>query len=194
MMSSALILVDIQNDFLPGGALGVSRGDEVISVANRLIPYFSQLIVTQDWHPPGHVSFGSWPDHCIQGSGGAELSDQLKLPERTLRVQKGSDPLVDSYSAFFDNDHLHSTGLAERLREWGVDRLYLIGLTTEYCVKYSALDALALGFKTVVIVDGCRAVDLSPGDGERALEELRAKGVLLSTADVAIFEVMTKKD
>lgn len=197
MVNSALILVDIQNDFLPGGALAVSKGDEVIPIANRLIPHFSQLIVTQDWHPPGHVSFatagGSWPNHCIQGSRGAELSDRLKLPEGVHRFYKGSDPLVDSYSAFFDNDHLHSTGLAESLREWGVDQLYLMGLTTEYCVKYSALDALALGFKTVVIVDGCRAVDLNPGDGERALKELQAKGALLSTADAVVFEV-TKKD
>lgn len=198
MRNAALILVDIQNDFLPGGALAVPKGEEVVAVANRLMPHFSCLIATQDWHPPGHVSFtssgGSWPDHCIQGSRGAELSEQLQLPPQVHRVYKGSDPLVDSYSAFFDNDHLHSTGLAERLRKWGVDRLYLMGLTTEYCVKYSVLDALDLGFKTTVIVDGCRAVDLKPGDGERALEELRSKGALLSTAEAALFEVTTKKD
>lgn len=178
-MKQALLLIDIQNDFLPGGALAVARGDEVIPVANRLIPLFSHVVATQDWHPPGHSSFEIWPDHCIQESWGAELANGLNLPKEVYRQSKGSDLSIDSYSAFYDNDHLQSTGLAETLREWGVDQIVLMGLTTDYCVKYSALDGIALGFQTVVVVDGCRPV----GDDEQALDELAQAGVRLCTAD-----------
>lgn len=199
MGKRALILTDIQNDFLPGGALAVRKGDEVIPVANRLIGAFEVVVATQDWHPPDHCSFAAshegrqvgevievaglpqvlWPIHCVAESYGAELSDALQLPERYCALQKGWRSSIDSYSVFFDNGHRHSTGLTERLREEGVDTVYLVGLTTEYCVKFSALDAASLGFETYVVVDGCRAVNLDPRDEERALQEMRDAGVHL---------------
>ena len=199
----ALILVDIQNDFLPGGALAVPKGDEVIAVANRLAPLFEVVVATRDFHPPGHGSFASshpgrspyevgdldglaqvlWPDHCVQGSRGAELAQALDTRPVTQIFFKGTDPAVDSYSAFFDNGHRRSTGLGDWLRERGVGEVWVLGLATDYCVKFTALDARGLGFETVLVEDGCRAVELAPGDGARAIAELRAAGVRVAGSD-----------
>jgi nicotinamidase/pyrazinamidase len=195
----ALILVDLQYDFCPGGALAVARGDETIAVANRLLPYFSTVAATQDWHPADHGSFASqypgkqpgqsielggvpqilWPPHCVQGSRGAELHAGLRREKITEVFPKGTDRTIDSYSGFFDNGHKKSTGLADWLRARWISRIYVMGLATDYCVKATALDARELGFETWVIEDGCRAVELAPGDGERALGEMRAAGVTI---------------
>jgi nicotinamidase/pyrazinamidase len=192
----ALILVDLQHDFMPGGALAVAHGDETIGVANRLLPHFSTVAATQDWHPRDHGSFAVnhpgkqpgemidlngqlqvlWPVHCVQGTRGAELHDGLDRAKVTEVFRKGTDARVDSYSAFFDNGKRKATGLAEWLRERWITRLYVMGLATDYCVKSTVLDARALGFDVWVIEDGCRAVELKPGDGERALAEMRGAG------------------
>ncbi|HEY8376911.1 MAG TPA: bifunctional nicotinamidase/pyrazinamidase [Nannocystis sp.] len=192
----ALILVDIQNDFLPGGALAVPNGDQVIAVANRLMPSFSLVVATQDWHPPDHGSFAAnhpgrtpgelvelggvqqvlWPVHCVQGTPGAEFAAALAREHITRSFVKGTDPEVDSYSGFYDNGRRHSTGLGEFLRERGVTNVTVLGLATDYCVKFTALDALSLGLRTTLVEDGCRGVELSPGDVERALSEIRAAG------------------
>ncbi|MGZ6125047.1 MAG: bifunctional nicotinamidase/pyrazinamidase [Myxococcales bacterium] len=193
----ALILVDIQNDFLPGGALAVPRGDEVVPVANRLQPRFELVVATQDWHPPRHGSFASrypgrrpgdsaelaglpqvlWPDHCVQGSPGAAFAKGLEMNRVETIFRKGTDPGIDSYSGFFDNGHRKSTGLGDSLKGRGADEVYLLGLATDYCVKFSALDALQLGFRTFLVEDGSRGVELRPGDVARAVDEMRAAGV-----------------
>jgi nicotinamidase/pyrazinamidase len=195
----ALILVDLQYDFCPGGALAVAHGDETIAVANRLLPHFSTVAATQDWHPADHESFAPqhpgkqpgerielagvpqvlWPPHCVQGSHGAELHAGLLRDKITEVFPKGTDRTIDSYSGFFDNARRKPTGLAEWLHERWITRLYVMGLATDYCVKATALDARDLGFETWVIEDGCRAVELAPGDGERAFAAMRAAGVTL---------------
>lgn len=197
---NVLILIDMQNDFLPGGALAVPNGDQVIPIANRWIDkfdFFDQVIATQDWHPKNHKSFASnhpgksvgeiidlhginqvlWPDHCVQNTEGAKISHKLDLGKIQRIFQKGANPEVDSYSGFFDNDHKSSTGLGEYLKEIGVTDVYLMGLATDYCVKFSALDCAGLGFKTHLIESGCRGIDLNPGDVQRSLEEMKAAGV-----------------
>jgi nicotinamidase/pyrazinamidase len=205
-MTRALILVDIQNDFLPGGALGVPDGDGVIPVANRLQEHFDRVYATRDWHPADHGSFASqhpgrspgewielggvsqilWPDHCVQHSKGAEMAPGLDTRKIGKYFFKGRDRGIDSYSAFFDNGHLQATGLEACLREEGVDEVVLAGLATDYCVKFSALDARQLGFRTVVVEDACRGVELEPGDTDRALDEMRAAGVrIVRSGDVA---------
>ncbi len=196
---SALILVDLQNDFMPGGALAVPDGDAVIPVANRLAQSFDLVVATQDWHPPGHGSFASqhpgknpgdtveldglrqelWPDHCVQGTSGAELHDGLDVRRITRIFQKGTDPRIDSYSTFFDNAHLKSTGLGDYLKEKEVSEVYLMGLATDYCVKFSVLDAVELGFKANVIQDGCRGIDLQAGDVSKAIDEMKTAGVVI---------------
>lgn len=193
----ALLLIDIQNDFLPGGALAVSDGDQVIPVANRLMSQFPLLVATQDWHPRNHRSFASqhpgrnvgelinvngvkqvlWPDHCVQGSIGAQLAPELNLEVIDHVVQKGTDVLIDSYSGFFDNDHRKSTGLDQLLRDQSVTEVQLVGLATDYCVKFTALDAVSLGFKTSVVIEGIRGVELSPGDCARAIDEMLSAGI-----------------
>jgi nicotinamidase/pyrazinamidase len=200
----ALVLVDIQNDFMPFGALPVAGGDEVVPVANTLAPRFELVVATQDWHPAGHGSFAVnhpgaepgqaielggvpqvlWPPHCVQNTPGASFHSALDVGAVRHVVRKGTDPAIDSYSGFFDNDHRSATGLETLLRERGVTGVTLLGLATDYCVKYTALDGAALGFAVTVISDGCRAVDLSAGDGQRALEEMAAAGcrVLTSSA------------
>ena len=201
----ALALVDIQNDFLPGGALAVPRGDEVIAVANRVQPRFDLVVATQDWHPAGHGSFASrypgrrpgdlgelgglpqvlWPDHCVQGSRGAAFATALEMNRVEAIFRKGTDAGIDSYSGFFDNGHRKSTGLGDYLKGRGADEVYLLGLATDYCVRFSALDARQLGFRTFVVEDGCRGVELRPGDVARALEEMRAAGVqVVRSADL----------
>ncbi len=204
-MNRALILVDLQNDFLPGGALAVPDGDQVIPVANRVQPLFDIVVTSQDWHPADHGSFAAshpgrqlgeqieleglpqilWPTHCIQESNGARLAQGLDSSCIARIFYKGSDPQIDSYSCFYDNGHRRSTGLADYLRDQGVDTVYLLGLATDYCVKFSALDAVAEEFAVHLILDGCRGIDLEPGDIERALEEMREVGVaILSSSDL----------
>ncbi len=193
----ALILVDLQNDFLPGGALAVPHGNEVVPVANLLQLHFDRVVATQDWHPRGHGSFAAnhpgkspgelielagqpqilWPVHCVQGTPGAELAPGLERPKIEKVFFKGVDRDVDSYSAFFDNAAQRSTGLAEYLRATGVDEVFCMGLATDYCVQFSAIDAAKLGFVTYAVEDGCRGVDLQPGDSERAFTAMRRAGI-----------------
>ena len=201
-MKRVLILTDIQYDFLPGGALAVPQGDAVVPVANALQPHFELVVATQDWHPPNHGSFASqhdgrkpgdvielagqpqvlWPDHCVQHSHGAEFHRDLDVSRVAQVFRKGTDPAIDSYSGFFDNGHRKSTGLGDYLRRDGVTDVYIVGLATDYCVKWSALDAVRLGFRTHVIEDGARGVELAPGDSARALDEMRVAGVTVTTS------------
>jgi nicotinamidase/pyrazinamidase len=181
----ALIVVDVQRDFLPGGALGVAGGDGVIPVFNRVLAQCVRwrlpIYATRDWHPPDHCSFrhrgGSWPPHCLAGSAGAEFAAGLQLPADVHVVSKATRPEADAYSGF------QGTDLALRLRRDGCRRVVIGGLATEYCVRATALDALQLGFEVVVLEDAIRPVDVSPGDGARALAELMARGVQVSRAD-----------
>jgi len=193
----ALVLVDLQNDFCPGGALAVPGGDEVIEVANRMQKHFDLIVATQDWHPADHGSFAAnhegkepgqfieldgleqilWPVHCVQDTPGAELVAGLETERISKIFPKGTDPKVDSYSGFYDNDHRKSTGLSEFLRERQILDVYVLGLATDYCVKFTAIDARRDGFSAYLIADGCRAVELNPGDGEEAIEEMRRSGV-----------------
>lgn len=200
---NALIVVDVQNDFLPTGALPVADGDAVVAVANAALVSrrYALTIATQDWHPSDHASFAVqhpgrspgdvidldglrqilWPVHCVQHTPGADFAPGL-VTERIEHVfRKGTDPRIDSYSGFFDNGHRKSTGLGEFLRERGVTAVAVLGLATDYCVKFTALDARKLGFDVTLLSDGCRAVNVSPGDGERALEEMRQAGVTIGT-------------
>jgi len=200
---NALIVIDIQNDFVPGGALAVPRGDLVVPIANELMGRFDLIVATQDWHPADHGSFASrhpgksvgdvvdlngveqilWPDHCVQGTGGAELVDGLHTGAIERVFHKGTDAGIDSYSGFFDNGHRRATGLGDYLEACGVDEVYVCGLATDYCVKFTALDAVRLGFKTHVIKDCCRGVNLKGDDTKKALAELAAAGVSLTTSD-----------
>ena len=202
---AALILVDLQNDFVPGGALAVRDGDAVIPVANRLMQSgrFDLVVATQDWHPANHGSFAAnhagskpgdliqlnglpqvlWPVHCVQNTDGARFVDALATAGIDKVFTKGTDPTVDSYSGFFDNGHRHATGLGDFVRGKGVRDVYILGLATDYCVKFTALDARQLGLNTYLIVDGCRGVDLKPGDVERAIEEMKLAGVTITTSD-----------
>ena len=193
----ALVLVDIQNDFLPRGTLPVLRGDEVVAAANSLQPQFDLVVATQDWHPPNHASFAAnhpgkkpgeridlnglpqilWPVHCVQNTHGAAFAPGLDLGRVERIFQKGTDPEIDSYSGFFDNGHRKATGLGEYLKRRGVTGVYVCGLATDYCVRFTALDAQALGFETFLIEDACRGVELEPGDIHRAVEEMKRAGV-----------------
>lgn len=195
----ALILVDLQNDFMPGGALAVPDGDAVVPVANALAASssYARVIATQDWHPADHGSFAAnhagrspgeqielhglaqvlWPVHCVQETRGAAFVDTLEASRVTKVFFKGTDPTVDSYSGFFDNGQRKATGLGAYLKDQGVDAVDVLGLATDYCVKFTALDAARLGFATRLVVDGCRGVNLSEGDSERAVAEMRAAGV-----------------
>jgi nicotinamidase/pyrazinamidase len=192
----ALLLVDIQNDFMPFGALPVACGDEVVAVANRLMIDAELVVATQDWHPASHGSFASnhpgrsagdvidlggvaqvlWPDHCVRGMPGASFHSALDVSRIDAVVRKGTDPGIDSYSAFFDNGHVKETDLAGLLRTRGVTAIRLVGLATDYCVKFTALDGRAAGFDVTVVEDGIRAVDLNPGDGAAALAVMREAG------------------
>jgi nicotinamidase/pyrazinamidase len=193
----ALVLVDIQNDFCPGGALAVADGDAVVAVANALSPRYELVVATQDFHPPSHLSFAVnhpgkkpydlielgglpqvlWPAHCVQGTNGAELHPELDLSRVRRVFPKGTDERIDSYSGFFDNGHQKATGLAEYLKDAGVTSIVVLGLATDYCVKWTALDARQLGFDVSVVQDGCRGVALTPEDVPQALAELSAAGV-----------------
>ena len=196
----ALLLIDIQNDFLPGGRLAVPAGDEIIPLVNELQPLFDLVVATQDWHPAGHQSFASshpgraqfeqmdlhglpqvlWPDHCTQGGDGAALAPALRTERIEAIFRKGMNPEIDSYSAFFDNGHRKSTGLADYLHGRGVTEVFVAGLAADYCVYYSALDALAAGFATTVVTDATRAISAEGWGAAQA--ELRAKGGRLATS------------
>lgn len=193
----AIILVDIQNDFLPDGALAVNDGDKIIPIVNRLTPTFDLVVMTQDYHPANHGSFAAnhpglrpydvvklggldqvlWPTHCVQGTPGAEFSQYLDIRNVDRIFEKGTDPGIDSYSGFFDNGRKKATGLGDYLHGKGVSEVFVCGLATDYCVKFTALDAVSLGFKTSLIEDASRGVDLNPGDVQRAVEEMQAAGV-----------------
>ena len=222
---NALVLVDLQNDFIPGGALAVRAGDQVIPVARQLMSgaknFFNYVIATQDWHPAAHESFASmhpgrntgdlitlhglsqvlWPDHCVQDTKGARFVAGIELDKIDAIFQKGKNPQIDSYSGFFDNSsrqngfvkaeflHTNSTGLDLWLKDRNVGKLYVMGLATDYCVKFTVLDALALGFEVEVVLDGCRAVDLTPGDGERAIEVMQKNGAKICVSkDLMLLE------
>ena len=194
---NALIVVDLQNDFCPGGALPVPEGDRIVAVINQLQRRFDLVVATQDWHPANHGSFAAnhagkkpgdtielagrpqvlWPTHCVQDTPGAEFHPQFDTSRIARVFRKGVDSDVDSYSGFFDNGRRKSTGLGEYLKEQGVDSVYVCGLATDYCVKFTALDAVQLGFETFLIADACRGVNLKPGDVTHAVEEMLANGV-----------------
>lgn len=198
---AALIVVDVQNDFCPGGALAVPRGDEVVPVINRIAARFENVVLTQDWHPRGHASFASshpgkkpfetiqlpygeqvlWPDHCVQGSAGAAFHKDLDVTKAQLVIRKGFHREIDSYSGFFEADRETTTGLAGFLKEKGLRQLYVCGLATDFCVAWTALDARATGFEVSVIDDACRAIDLD-GSLARTWADLAAAGVRRITA------------
>ena len=181
--SSALIIIDVQNDFCPGGKLGIANGDQVIEPLNRLsfqfAAKFGKVIATQDWHPADHASFSIWPIHCVQGTIGADFHNELDLKPVNLIVRKGFRTNEDSYSAFFENDHTTPTGLDGFLKNFSIDTLVLGGLATDYCVLNSALDAVALGYKTIVAEDAIRAVNQPAGSEERAFKLLEEAGVTI---------------
>jgi nicotinamidase/pyrazinamidase len=199
MSGEALIVIDMQYDFCPGGALAVAEGDLIIPQINRLIARFEHVILTQDWHPSGHSSFASshpgkgpfesiempygpqtlWPDHCIQGTRGAEFHDALEWTKAELVVRKGFRKGIDSYSAFYENDHTTPTGLGGYLNERGISKVTLCGLATDFCVAFSALDAVAQGFATTVVLDASRGIDLG-GSIATMNDKMKAAGVKLA--------------
>ena len=194
--NSAFIVIDIQNDFCPGGALAVAGGDSIVAGINQEIEHFDHVILTQDWHPAGHSSFASthegrepyemvtmpygkqtlWPDHCVQGTHGAEFHKDLQWTKAELVIRKGYRKAIDSYSAFFENDHMTPTGLGGYLRERGIKHVTLAGLATDFCVAYSALDAAAQGFKVTVLPDLSRAIDIG-GSLQTMMSQMRNAGV-----------------
>ena len=203
--NDVLLVVDVQNDFCPGGALAVPDGDAVIPVIHHIAPLFQHIILTQDWHTPNHFSFASshpgktpfeqiettygpqtlWPDHCVRDSHGARLHFTLHLPTAELILRKGFHPDIDSYSAFFENDHTTPTGLAGYLRERGLTRVFLGGLAYDYCVGYSALDAQRLGFPAVILRDACRAIDFNGSVAAIESEFARAGVTLVNSAEIS---------
>ena len=205
MNQKALILVDIQNDFLPRGALSVPNGDAVILIANKLQASCPLVVATQDWHPANHGSFAAnhpgkklfdqielnglpqtlWPIHCVQGTPGAEFAPTLDRERIAKIFQKGTDAGIDSYSGFFDNGHRKATGLGDWLKAKNVTDVFVCGLATDYCVRFTALDAIGLGFKTYVVEDGCRGVNLRPDDVKKAIEEMREAGAqMVQSAEI----------
>ncbi|MCH2250899.1 MAG: bifunctional nicotinamidase/pyrazinamidase [Cognatishimia sp.] len=197
-MRNALIVIDVQNDFCPGGALAVPEGDQIVAGINALMPEFDAVILTQDWHPAGHSSFASshagkgpyetvdvpygtqvlWPDHCVQGSGGAEFHKDLDTTRADMIIRKGYNPAIDSYSAFFENDQTTPTGLEGYLKTRRISDLTMVGLATDFCVNFSALDAAKLGYKVSVRMDLCRAIDLD-GSLAAATTAMQDAGVSL---------------
>mgnify|MGYP001181306999 CR=1 FL=1 len=195
-MNTALLLVDIQNDFLPGGALAVGEADAVVPVANRLMPHFDHVVASQDWHPPHHLSFAAehagfepfqtteldglkqilWPVHCVQGSPGAGFASALDVAGIDHVVRKGTDVRIDSYSAFHDNGHRKATGLTEHLRGHGVEHVVVAGLAADVCVRFTVMDALAEGFAVTLVRNGVRGVDMQAGDTEAAIQAMQDAG------------------
>jgi nicotinamidase/pyrazinamidase len=202
MDQTALIIIDVQNDFCPGGALAVADGDAVVPVINRLIPRFGMRVLTQDWHPQDHASFAAnhpgaapfsmtemsygpqvlWPTHCVQGSKGADFHDDLQTDGAAVVIRKGFKPEIDSYSAFFENDHTTPTGLAGYLRERGVSSIVVAGLATDFCVRYSAVDAAKLGFEVTLVEDACRAIDMD-GSLAAAMAEMNERNIRIVQSD-----------
>ncbi|MHC3822645.1 MULTISPECIES: bifunctional nicotinamidase/pyrazinamidase [Pseudomonas] len=193
---TALLVIDVQNDFIPGGQLAVPEGDQIVPLINRLGGLFKQVVIAQDWHPSGHASFASshpghqpyeviqlpygeqvlWPEHCVQGTAGAEFHPELNLPHAQLIIRKGCNPDIDSYSAFLEADRRTTTGLAGYLKERGIDTVYMVGLALDFCVMFSALDARAAGFNAFVVLDACRAIDRD-GSLAAAMERMQTAGV-----------------
>lgn len=193
---TALLVIDVQNDFIPGGQLAVPEGDQIVPLINRLGGLFKQVVIAQDWHPSGHASFASshpghqpyeviqlpygeqvlWPEHCVQGTAGAEFHSELNLPHAQLIIRKGCNPDIDSYSAFLEADRRTTTGLAGYLKECGIDTVYMVGLGLDFCVMFSALDARAAGFNAFVVLDACRAIDRD-GSLAAAMERMQTAGV-----------------
>lgn len=201
MDEDVLVVIDVQNDFCPGGSLAVPKGDEIVPLVNRLMGQFRHVVLTQDWHPRGHSSFATthggqpftsikldygdqtlWPDHCVQGTKGAEFHSGLNLTGSELILRKGFRKPIDSYSAFFENDRVTRTGLAGYLRDRGLKRLFMCGLATDFCVGWSALDGRREGFQVVVLEDACRAIDLN-GSLVAAKGEMTKAGVALTASD-----------
>lgn len=203
--TSALLIVDVQNDFLPGGSLAVNDGHQIIRVINELQKNFGHVIATQDFHPSDHGSFAAnhpgknpgefielagltqilWPVHCVQGTKGAEFRSELNQSQWEAVFQKGKNPEVDSYSGFFDNARRGDTGLGDYLKSRGINRVFVCGLALDYCVKFTALDAKSLGFQTILIADATRAVNLNPTDGEVAIAEMEKAGIgILKSKDL----------
>lgn len=193
---NCLIITDIQNDFCPGGALAVAEGDKIIPIINKIVQKFDKAVATQDWHPPGHVSFATthkknpyeiitvdgiqqvlWPDHCIPGTFGADFHKDLDLRKVGLIIRKGNDLNIDSYSTFIENDKKTFTGLHYYLQGLAIKDLYFCGLATDYCVHYSALDAREMGFNVYVILDACRGVDVPAGSIDAAIQEMKERGI-----------------
>jgi nicotinamidase/pyrazinamidase len=193
-----LVIVDVQNDFCPGGALAVPQGDEIVPVVNQLAGQFAHVVLTQDWHPRGHASFASshtgkqpfetidlsygeqilWPDHCVQGTRGAAFHPALDVSRAELVLRKGSRTAIDSYSAFFENDHRTPTGLAGYLKERRFERITLCGLATDFCVLFSAIDGRQAGFEVTVVTAACRSIDID-GSLDRAMRSMNENGVTL---------------
>lgn len=193
---AALLVIDVQNDFIPGGQLPVPEGDHIVPLINRLARQFKQVVIAQDWHPAGHASFASshpghqpydvielpygeqtlWPEHCVQATYGAELHPELDLPHAQLIIRKGCNPDIDSYSAFLEADRRTTTGLSGYLKERGIDTVYMVGLALDFCVMYSALDARAAGFNAFVVLDACRAIDMN-GSLAAAIDRMQGAGV-----------------
>jgi len=208
---TALLVIDIQNDFLPGGALAVPSADEIIPIVNELIPQYELVVASQDWHPDDHVSFASnhvgknigdrithngteqvlWPDHCIQGSDGSGFPRELDTQGIDHILRKGQSTTVDSYSAFYDNANSSTTGLNEYLRSQGVTKLHLVGLATEYCLKFTAMDALRDNFEVTVIKDACRGVNATKHDDEQALAELQSLGAHVCRSEHLLDDYLT---
>lgn len=200
--NEALIIIDVQKDFCPGGALAVNDGDAVVPVINRIAPQFHLVVATQDWHPQGHASFASshkgrapfdsitldgieqtlWPDHCVVGTPGAQFHHDLELSRINLILRKGSNKNIDSYSAFLENDRATVTGLRGYLRDHGIDSVTIAGLATDYCVYFSATDARDLGFRTRVMLDACRGIDTPPGSLDKTLKTMKGRGIELITS------------
>jgi nicotinamidase/pyrazinamidase len=203
--ADALIIVDVQNDFCPGGSLAIPEGDVIVPLVNRLARRFETVVLTQDWHPRGHSSFASshagrkpfetvafpygpqvlWPDHCVQGTSGAAFHEDLDVPQASVVIRKGFRPAIDSYSALFENDRTTPTGLAGYLRERGLTRLFFAGLAFDFCVAYSALDAARVGFQALVIEDACRAIDVE-GSAAAMRAELLARGIAIIASDAIL--------
>jgi len=181
-----LLLIDVQNDFCPGGALAVQNGDAVIEPLNALSAAFAagggRVAASQDWHPRGHSSFASWPEHCVQGTAGAAFHDALDLKPVSLIIRKGFRPELDSYSAFFENDRSTATGLEGAIKQMNVETVIIGGLATDYCVLYSAMDSRRLGFNTIVVEDAVRGVDSPAGSVEKALAEMQASGIQFASS------------
>lgn len=193
---TALLVIDVQNDFIPGGQLPVPEGDHIVPLINRLARQFKQVVIAQDWHPIGHASFASshpghqpydviqlpygeqtlWPEHCVQATPGAEFHPELDLPHAQLIIRKGCNPDIDSYSAFLEADRRTTTGLSGYLKERGIDTVYMVGLALDFCVMYSALDARAAGFNAFVVLDACRAIDMN-GSLAAAIDRMQGAGV-----------------